>query len=82
MNPLLQSVAPQINQQTLKGIKSYMNAIKMAQNPTQALTGLYQQNPQIKSVVDMCRGRDPKDVFMSECKARGVDPDQIINLLK
>lgn len=82
MNPLfLKAQNKQINPQMLKGIKSYMNTMKMAQNPSQAMENLCQSNPQIKSVVDMCKGKDPKDVFMDQCKAQGIDPQEIINLL-
>jgi len=82
MNPLLQNVVkPQVNPQMLNGIKAYMQTMKMAQNPTQALEQICQQNPQVQNVVDLCRGRDPKEVFMEQCKKQGIDPQQIIDML-
>jgi hypothetical protein len=65
----------------LNGIKAYMQTMKMAQNPTQALEQICQQNPQVQNVVDLCRGRDPKEVFMEQCKKQGIDPQQIIDML-
>lgn len=84
-NPLMGNMNnPQtgINPQALKSIKQMMNAFKAMSNPQQALMQMAQQNPQINSVMQMLNGRNPKDVFMEECKKQGIDPNTIINQLK
>ena len=43
---------------------------------------LAQQNPMFNQVMQMCQGQDPKQFFMSMCKARGIDPNAILNELR
>ncbi len=82
MNPLAtRARGAQINPQMLKGIKSYMQTVKMAQNPSEALTAISQQSPQLKNVMELCKGRNPKDVFMEQCQNMGYDPDEIVRML-
>lgn len=59
-----------------------LQMINMARNPSQAFSQAIQSNPQLKEVMDMCKGKDPKDVFFAECQKRGIDPDQILNQLR
>lgn len=83
MNPLMQALkSPQIEPQNLQTIKNTMQALNMAQNPSQALTEASQNNPAIRSVMELCKGRDPKAVFFEECEKRGISPEYIINLLR
>lgn len=84
MNPLMNNVAPQmgINPQALQSVKQMMNAFKAMKNPQQAIMQLAQQNPQVNAVMQMLNGRNPKDVFMEECKKHGIDPDMVIDQLK
>lgn len=81
MNPILSTQRPQINNQMISNIKNYMGAIKMAQNPSQAIEELSRQNPRVKQMMDMCKGRNPKDVFIEQCESMGYDPKDIIQLL-
>lgn len=82
MNPLAtRARGTQINPQMLKGIKSYMQTVKMAQNPSEALTAISQQSPQLKNIMELCKGRNPKDVFMEQCESLGYNPDEIIRML-
>lgn len=64
-------------------MQSFANMVKMlnsAPNQEQALQNFAQVNPQFKQVVDMCKGRDPKEVFISECQKRGVNPQQVFQV--
>ena len=84
-NPLMNNMNNHqmgINQQALQSIKQMMSAFKNMSNPQHAIMQMAQQNPQINSVMQMLNGRNPKDVFMEECKKRGIDPNTIINQLK
>ena len=38
--------------------------------------------PNGNAVLDMVRGKNPKDVFYAECQRRGVDPNTILNQMK
>lgn len=39
-------------------------------------------SPQMALIQLMVGGRDPKAVFYEQCKKKGVDPEQILNMLK
>lgn len=39
-------------------------------------------SPQMKNVMDMCKGKDPKQVFYDMCGQRGINPDDVLNQLK
>lgn len=52
--------------------------MKSAQNPQQALSAIAQKNPQLNSIMQMCAGKNPRDVFVAECQKRGIDPEQAI----
>ena len=48
----------------------------------QVLARLAQNNPQVKSVMDLCQGKNPEQVFRNVCTQRGINPDEIIQALK
>ena len=88
-NPILEDLSIRSRtQQTNNPNASYainaLNAIKNSPNPQQALSALAMQNPNLQQVINMVSssGQDPKNLFYSLAKAKGVDPDQIINLLR
>lgn len=79
---ILQQLAganPQLNQ-----IRNLMGMLRGAQDPNALLLQLAQQNPQLKQVLDLVRqhGGDPMAALRAEAQARGVDPEQILGLLK
>ena len=47
-------------------------------NPAALMNMLARQNPQVAQAMNMCRGKNPRDVFFAECKSRGIDPNEII----
>lgn len=71
-----------INPQAIQQAKQMMGAFKAVQNPNAALMQMAQQNPQVAAVMQMCQGKNPKDVFYDQCKKIGVDPESIISQLK
>lgn len=78
MNPLFDQMTRPNN----NSVKMMLDAVRMAQNPFQALSQASQNNPMLSNIIQMCQGKDPKDVFYSECKRLGVNPDDILNQLK
>jgi len=36
----------------------------------------------INAILNLVRGRDPKQVFYEECQKRGVSPDSILSSIK
>lgn len=85
MNPLMQmmgGVAGGVNMQAVQQIKQAMNMFKAMQNPQQALMQAARQNPALNSVMQMCNGKNPQEVFYSECQKSGVDPESVLKLLR
>ena len=78
MNPLGNNgtqLPPEL-QQNIQQIKGFMRAING--NPSQ----LAQQNPMFNQVLQMCKGQNPQQLFMTMCKQRGVDPEAILRELR
>lgn len=81
---------PQILQQlgnmpgNLRQIKGMMDMVRTAGNPQAMLSQMMQQNPQMKQVMDAVNqyGGDPKKAFYGLCEQKGVDPNEILNMLK
>lgn len=71
-NPLLN------NMPNFSGFHQLANMLMTAQNPGAALNMLAQKNPQFNSIIQMCNGKNPRDVFIAECQRRGLDPAQVM----
>lgn len=91
-NPLVSMAAPlakpAVNpnmdaiRQAAQSAKRMMGMLQAVKDPQQALMMAAQQNPQLNAVMQMCQGKDPQQVFYEECKKSGVNPDEVMNLLK
>lgn len=77
MNPLMKG--GQLSPQMMQGIRQIKGMMQMMNGNPTALT---QQNPMFNQVVQMCKGQNPQQVFMSMCQARGIDPNAILNELR
>lgn len=84
MNPLMHGIGMTsgVNQQALQQVKRIMTMFRASSNPQQMLMQAAQHNPAIGTVMQMCNGKNPKDVFYEQCKKMGVNPDDIINQLR
>lgn len=61
-----------------------INTIKAAKNPTMMLQHLASQNPKVANAMNLINqnGGDPKRAFYSEAQRLGIDPNQILGMLK
>ena len=77
------SPAFQENEQ-LNQIKGWIEQIKNMKNPEQGFQMLAQQNPQVQQIMNLINsmGTSPQQAFMQLAKMRGVNPEQIISMLK
>ena len=88
MNPLNNGNTPtpgQLSPQmmnNINNIKGLMNQFKSISNPNIAMQQMAQSNPMFNQVMQMCNGQNPKDVFMSMCKQKGIDPEAILKELR
>lgn len=48
-------------------------------SPQQFIQQLSQSNPAFNQIMQMCKGKNPQQVFEALCKQRGLDSNAIIN---
>ena len=70
--------------QTAAKIKQMMGMVKSAANPQQALNMLAMNNPQMKQVMNIVEqyGGDSMKAFRAVAEECGMDPEQILGMLK
>lgn len=86
----MNSLYQQLNQQSLQNngqlgqIKNMLNMLRNSSNPNAMLQSMINQNPQMKQVMNLINesGGDPKTAFYNKAKQMGVNPDDILNMLK
>lgn len=69
------------NSPALASFQRMAQMLRTAQNPDAAIAALARQNPQVGQIMQMCQGKDPKQLFIAECKNRGIDPAQALQML-
>lgn len=81
---------PGILQQIVKSnpmmgtVKQMMGMVTGSQNPSAMLNQLVMSNPNLKQVMDIVNssGGDPKKAFYALAEQKGVDPQEILDMLK
>lgn len=68
--------SPQISDEVAESFKRTVSKLNMSGNASKALSKFASANPQFRVVMDLCGGKDPKQVFFQECQNRGIDPMQ------
>ena len=83
-NPMLQALRNQPLNNNLSQIKQMMNMVRSAGNPQAMLQNLIQNNPQMQQVMTLINqaGGDPKTAFYQMAQAKGVNPEDILSLLR
>lgn len=76
-----QNASPVVNQAMLGSLANMVKMLEGSGNGNKALQMLAGTNPQVKSIMDMCSGKNPRDVFIQECQNRGVNPQYALNVL-
>ena len=61
-----------------------LGMVQTASNPNAMLQTLAQNNPQLRQVMDLVQeyGGSPEKAFLAACEQKGVNPQDIINMLK
>ena len=84
----LPQILQQLQKTSLPGnlgqIKNMMNMVRSAGNPQAMLAQMMQNNPQMRQVMDVVNqyGGDPQKAFYAIAQQRGVNPDEILNMLR
>ena len=65
-------------------IKNMMNIVKSAGNPQAMLSQMMQSSPQMQQAMSIVGqyGGDPQKAFYALAQQKGVDPQEILNMLK
>ena len=86
VNPILQAMQKTTTTQTPinNSMIQFINSVKNSANPQQMIMNMVRSNPQISSIINQAasNGQTYKDLFYNVAKARGVDPNQILNILR
>lgn len=83
-NPMLQALKSSPVNNNLSQIKQMMNMVRSAGNPQAMLQSMVQNNPQMKQVMDIVgqSGGNPKAAFYKMDEEKGVDPEQVLSMLR
>ena len=78
---------PVVNQNLMNNVnqvKSLMAMVQNSQNPQAMLSNLMAQNPQVQNTMQTISqyGGNAQRAFYETCRQRGIDPNQIISMLK
>lgn len=82
MNSLYQQLSGQSSQ--MNSLKQMLNMVRTSRDPNMVMQQLINSSPQMRQVMDVVRqnGGDPKTAFYNVAKQRGVNPEDILNMLK
>lgn len=65
----------------LAQVKQISQMIRSSGNPQAMLNQMVSQNPQINQIINQYGG-DPKTAFYKYAEANGVDPNEILSMMK
>ena len=82
MNPILNKIG--IANQGIQRIRQAYQMAKVMSSPEEAIKQVAQENPQMLQVIEMVKnnGGDAKSLFYSLAEEKGVNPDDVLNMLK
>ena len=68
----------------MQQVKQMIGMVNAAQNPQAMISQLMNNNPQMKPVMDAINaaGGDPQKAFYGMAEKMGVDPQEILNMMK
>lgn len=66
------------------GLQQIINMVSHSNNPMQLMQAMAQSNPQLQSILNLIQTsqKSPKDLFFEMAQQRGVDPQQILQMLQ
>jgi len=81
----MNSLYQQLNNmsQPTSSAKKLLDMVRTAKDPNAMLIQLFEQNPQMKQVLDIIQknGGDPKVAFYTLAKEKGINPEDILSIL-
>lgn len=82
MNPIIQALSGKsLMPSKLGQMKNMINMMKAGGNPQAMVNQMMQSNPQINQIIQQYGG-DPQTAFYKFAEANGIDPNEVLNMLK
>lgn len=83
-NPILQTLMSNKLTQAIGPVRQMMQAVQMAGNPVAALQQMASNNPMMKQALTLVQqnGGDAQSAFEKLARENGIDPAQIMSMLK
>ena len=82
MNPILQALSGSSSMPNKLGqMRQMIQMMKSGGNPQMMVSQMMQNNPQINQIIQKYGG-DPKTAFYKLAEANGIDPNEVLNMLK
>ena len=82
MNPIIQAMAGRSPIMARMGqARQMFQMLKASNNPQAFLNQMLSQNPQVNQIINQYGG-DPKTAFYKYAEANGVDPNEIIGMMR
>ena len=71
-------------QQNIPQSNNLAQMIKSSANPAQLFQNMAKTNPQVQSIMQMIQqtNQTPKELFYQAAQQRGVDPNQVLGMLR
>ena len=68
----------------MQQIRQMIGMVNASQNPQMRINQMLSNNPQMKPVMDVIQqaGGDPKKAYYSMAEKMGVDPQEILNMMR
>ena len=81
---MLNKQSPAPKSAPINRLKDMIRMVKTAKDPSGVMQEMINNNPQAKQIIEMAQqsGMSYKDLFYSLAQQQGVNPDDIINMLK
>ena len=82
MPGILQQIAK--SNPMMSKVKQMMGMLNSSSNPQAMLNQMLTSNPQFKQVIDFINqsGGDPKKAFYSLAEQKGIDPNDILDMMR
>ena len=81
-NPILQMLNKSKPLAKLATNNNLIAMLQNANNPQDFMRNMINQNPQINGLINQYGNGDPKTAFYAYAQQMGVDPEQILSVLK
>ena len=80
-NPMLQMLNQSRQLNSNNGLMNMIAMFKNSQNPQALINNILAKNPQVTNFINQYGG-DPRAAFYGLAQQKGINPDEILNMLK